>query len=245
MSKEIVVDIGCGIGSSTLNYSSIKGLCVGVDQDINMLLLNSHVSSGKLTPVCAKAESLPFKNESVTKVYATHVLEHLSDGSDEKALEEVYRILVLGGGAILAVPHQRFEKIMGAILNDYHSPKMHQQIFTEQEFTNRISRAGLKVDSLKTRKWFTAVNLICLALLSRFFPGKVKFQPQMGFIKRDLPLTEKLKKTIEKLGKRSENVSFLVPLLNKILPFEIYAQATKQNLRCAPGETRTPTPLRA
>lgn len=46
--------------------------------------------------------NLPMKNNSYDCVLASHVLEHIKD--DEKALQEIHRVLTPGGIAILPVP---------------------------------------------------------------------------------------------------------------------------------------------
>lgn len=45
-----------------------------------------------------------FKNDSINKVYASHVLEHISCKDAQVALKEMYRILKPGGEVFLAVP---------------------------------------------------------------------------------------------------------------------------------------------
>ena len=50
-------------------------------------------------------ESLPYKSESFDWVIANHVLEHVKD--ENKALEEIHRVLKTGGHLIAQVPISR------------------------------------------------------------------------------------------------------------------------------------------
>ncbi len=52
----------------------------------------------------ANLEQLPFADESLDLVYASHVLEHVQD--DRRAIAEIHRVLRPGGLAILPVPIQ-------------------------------------------------------------------------------------------------------------------------------------------
>jgi SAM-dependent methyltransferase len=61
---------------------------------------------------------LPFPDRSFDCVYASHVLEHISD--DRKALSEIRRVLKPGGLAILPVP------FVGHVTVEYPEPNPHE-----------------------------------------------------------------------------------------------------------------------
>jgi predicted SAM-dependent methyltransferase len=48
---------------------------------------------------------LPFPDESVDGVYASHVLEHFSEENVHRILQESFRVLKRGGGIRLVTPH--------------------------------------------------------------------------------------------------------------------------------------------
>jgi SAM-dependent methyltransferase len=54
--------------------------------------------------VLAEATALPFEDDTVDEIYASHVLEHLTWHEGMKALKEWYRVLKPGGQLTVAVP---------------------------------------------------------------------------------------------------------------------------------------------
>jgi SAM-dependent methyltransferase len=52
-------------------------------------------------------EGIPLPDESVEDVYASHLLEHLTNSEAQEFLLEVKRILIIGGTLTTRQPHQR------------------------------------------------------------------------------------------------------------------------------------------
>jgi predicted SAM-dependent methyltransferase len=52
-------------------------------------------------------KGLPFPNESITKIYSSHFLEHLSFKESQTFLDECIRVLVHGGVFSICVPNAR------------------------------------------------------------------------------------------------------------------------------------------
>jgi predicted SAM-dependent methyltransferase len=61
---------------------------------------------------------LPFADESLDVVYASHVLEHIRE--DESAIAEIWRVLRPGGRAVLPVP------LVGNTTVEYGEPNPHE-----------------------------------------------------------------------------------------------------------------------
>jgi SAM-dependent methyltransferase len=82
-----VLDVGCDAKPYSPFFKEKAEIYIGVDVDS---VLNADV-------VCI-AENLPFANESFDVISSTQVLEHVDD--PKKVIEEMHRVLKLGGVAI-------------------------------------------------------------------------------------------------------------------------------------------------
>lgn len=87
-------------------------------------------------------QSLPFQANSYDVVYASHVLEHISD--DYKAISEIRRILAPGGVAILPVP------IVNPITIEYPEPNPYETMHVRAPGPDYFNRY---------RKYFDSVDL--------------------------------------------------------------------------------------
>ena len=63
------------------------------------------------------SQGLPFPNESISKIYSSHFLEHLSFKEGQRFLEECRRVLVPSGTFSICVPDARL--YIEAYLKDY------------------------------------------------------------------------------------------------------------------------------
>jgi ubiquinone/menaquinone biosynthesis C-methylase UbiE len=74
------------------------------------------------------------------------VLEHILD--DQRAMNELARVLRPGGQAAVTVPSWLPERICWRLSSDYHNvPGGHVRIFTRGELETKLARAGLTVSS--------------------------------------------------------------------------------------------------
>lgn len=110
--------------------------------------LNSPIADVK-ADICA----LPFDDNSYDFIICNHVLEHIPN--DQKAMEELYRVLAPGGTAIIQVPYDRsrsntFEddsitdkKERARIFGQYD----HVRIYG-MDYFQKLSEAGFQVDAV-------------------------------------------------------------------------------------------------
>ena len=114
-----ILELGCGIGYQSALLSNFANEVIATDlpdQDIDthtpgMLMaqeLHSKLNINNVKFVACSAESLPFPDNSIDMVYSSHVLEHIPE--QEKAVQEIYRVLKHGGIHFCVVPTS-FEKI--------------------------------------------------------------------------------------------------------------------------------------
>lgn len=151
------LDIGCGDGVMLYKIARCQGSAVGLDQEfeglsIGRALLSEH--TGVAAPVtCASGYHCPFRSNSFDYAVAIEVIEHLGD--PYQWLEEVRRVLRIGGVLVLTTPHGRSD---GSLHDPYHvqefdGPGLKEILKTvfgnadvEGQFPpllNRIYRSGL------------------------------------------------------------------------------------------------------
>jgi SAM-dependent methyltransferase len=93
--------------------------------------------------VLGDATAMPFPDGSFDRVIAAEVLEHILD--DQRAINEVARVLKPGGLAAVTVPSWLPERICWALSEDYHdTPGGHVRIYTRVELEAKLKRAGLE-----------------------------------------------------------------------------------------------------
>ena len=94
--------------------------------------------------VLGDATAMPFPDGSFDRVIAAEVLEHILD--DQRAINEVARVLMPGGLAAVTVPSWLPERVCWALSEEYHdTPGGHVRIYTRVELEAKLKRAGLEV----------------------------------------------------------------------------------------------------
>ena len=99
-----VVDVGCGTGRAFLLLTEAGYRVIGIDPTLTAIRLSQQrVSQNHIDacPILASAAHIPLPSESVSFVLAISSLFHLSQAELTKALQEIYRILLPGGKALL------------------------------------------------------------------------------------------------------------------------------------------------
>lgn len=154
--KARVLDIGCASGTLLDILANKYGIC-GVGMDITPTSLKKSIKNENPNKfVLAKAESIPFKENSFDFVVSFGTFEHLDDV--KAAISEVGRVLKKGGKALVwqAVKDHRYSlDWLSKILN----PSRHKQIMknsghsfdrmlTKKELISVFSDSGLSVERL-------------------------------------------------------------------------------------------------
>ncbi len=138
MSSSINLNIGCG-------NKSLPGF---IQVDIRKLPNVDYVASADKLDM--------FRNDSVSLIYASHLLEHFGRHQVEGVLKEWYRVLKVGGVLRLAVPD--FEKVVGVYLKtkdlksllgllmggqDYPE-NIHYMVFDFRSLSELLTKVGFK-----------------------------------------------------------------------------------------------------
>jgi SAM-dependent methyltransferase len=96
------------------------------------------------TAISGDAAAMPFGDGTFDRVIAAEVLEHILD--DQRAMNELARVLRPGGLAAITVPSWLPERICWALSTEYHEvPGGHVRIYTRVELEAKLARAGLDV----------------------------------------------------------------------------------------------------
>ncbi len=98
-----------------------------------------------ISTVNADATCLPFDDDSIDRIIASEVLEHVPD--DAAALAELTRVLRTGGVLAATVPAQLPERVCWALSDQYHAPFVeggHVRIYSEATLRRRLRDAGLR-----------------------------------------------------------------------------------------------------
>src|SRR4029077_20074823 len=92
--------------------------------------------------ISGAAPAMPFGNGMFDRIIAAEVLEHILD--DQRAMNELARVLRPGGLAAITVPSFLPERICWALSDEYHEvPGGHVRIYTRVELEAKLARAGL------------------------------------------------------------------------------------------------------
>lgn len=103
-----ILDIGCGFGwYEKMAVENCAGSIIGIEPDEKSFRNARNEVKGAHFKI-GTAIKLPFKNSSFDKVVMLEVLEHLPKNTEEKALEEISRVLKPGGELVISTPNLHF-----------------------------------------------------------------------------------------------------------------------------------------
>ena len=102
----------------------------------------SEAGEAGASAVSGDATAMPFGDGAFDRIIAAEVLEHILD--DQRAMNELARVLRPGGLAAITVPSFLPERICWALSDEYHEvPGGHVRIYTRVELEAKLARAGL------------------------------------------------------------------------------------------------------
>ena len=128
------LDVGCGTGAVLEELTALGFRAEGLDMSP---VAQGFCEKKGLSVRLGDATALPFPDASFDVVTALDVIEHVDQ--DEKAIEEIYRVLKPGGTAIITVPAH-------AYLWSYHDVALHhKRRYSKSDFLQLVSRAGFSV----------------------------------------------------------------------------------------------------
>ncbi len=108
LSGSSILELGCGSGGSLRQLESLGAKVVGIEIDPSLIkLTNSRIKALK-NAYCVQADGfyLPFPDGTFDICIYSHVLEHVPD--PHKMVEEINRILKVGGIALIEFPNRLY-----------------------------------------------------------------------------------------------------------------------------------------
>ena len=156
----------------------------------------------------------PFGDNSIDKIYCSHILEHFDVYTRNKALEEIWRTLKVSGQFEMRVPHA-FS--IGGFLDPTHASFFTwgtMDYYTKDHFFSYYSNVRFKI----LKKWLNVV----------FLPESLKRHKKNSFFKVKRFINEFLSRVINKIFGRSD---ILPDFIIRIFPFyeaEIVWQLEKE-----------------
>ena len=181
----IALEIGCGEGDLTIAFKDKVGLLISCDISRAGVKRAINKVGKRVEFVLCDAMNLPFRDDSVTTIILSEVLEHLYD--KPRSLTEIKRVLAGSGKLILTTPnkfHINMQKLVHRILR---KPYIQPQYFDEPLLpcclrtliaTSFNIRMDVGIDF--SVAYFEKIPLPWLQklqiFLSEFFEGKKIFQ---------------------------------------------------------------------
>ena len=158
-----ILDVGCGTGAN-LEMLSEFGNAEGVDVSAEALAFCRDRGLDKVKP--GAAEALPYGDESVDLVTGLDVVEHLDD--DVAGLQEMKRVLRVGGRAVIFVPAFMF---LWGVQDDISH---HRRRYTMKDLKQLVSGAGLEIE----RASYVNITFFTPILLGRLFMRATGIRPE-------------------------------------------------------------------
>lgn len=161
--RETVLDLGCGEGVFVEKYRTdgynIRGLDLNYSSDF--------VTQGNILDI-------PFESESFEVILCLDVIEHLPLIQQEKALQEICRVLSPEGIVLFAIPNlahfsSRLSFLFTGRLIRTSSVNRHQGDRPIHEYIQLLSNNGFAINSRKG----IFPTLPIISILTFFFPDKV------------------------------------------------------------------------
>lgn len=133
---ELLLDIGCGVGSFARHAEQEEVTVIGIDRDERAL--NQATRFGEVILSDLEVGRLPFEDETFDGVVAKDILEHLE--RPERLVAETHRVLCSGGTAVVSVPMPK----PSVVWDDY----THVRGFTEDALMTMFRDYGFEIVSV-------------------------------------------------------------------------------------------------
>ena len=170
--SRVALDLGCAQGILSYFARQKGGFWVSADEDVTNLKTAREILKKDLVEL--SGEALPFKSQSFDLVLCLDYLEHIEN--DDRALEEITRVLKKGGQIILATPHtgkffllHKLRSGLGLKLEDFGHKR---EGYAAKELEAKLGRAHLSLENKVTYSRFFSefleliLNLVYIKVLA-------------------------------------------------------------------------------
>lgn len=141
-----LLDLGCGAGFILSQTHQRFQLSIGIDMSMEALRVAARYVPASFLQ--ANAEQLPYRDGMLGCVVSTDAFEHIPD--DQRAFEEVWRVLRPGGCCIVYVPSTvgllSATRTAGLFHQSQTSYLLDQRYYTVESLCERAEKAGFAVE---------------------------------------------------------------------------------------------------
>ncbi len=149
---EIVIDIGCGVGTFTYRAALKGARAIGVDYSLESTRIAKILAEKRLGKdawikfVVADAANLPFRDSSADVIVSADFIEHIDDTGKERFLDESVRLLNKNGRMIIFTPNKIMESIGTIVrwLKGGEGTRLHLGLTTRFSFEKKLRKRGLR-----------------------------------------------------------------------------------------------------
>jgi hypothetical protein len=137
-----------------------------------------------------------------------------------------------GSQIVIAIPHEKFEKILAALVKNYiDTPSSHhQRVFTRYQLIKTIQKNGFEIERVSYQKWPMFIVTVLLALFSKLFT-RISMEGQSGvftvgsksYLKQRMVLS-----ILILLYGALQLINNIFPVINRWIPWEVEVIARKK-----------------
>ncbi len=130
-----VLDLGCGLGRVAPRLAPLVGQYIGVDFSIRMIVQarHRHQTISNVLFLINDGKTIPLPNKAVDIVFCELAFQHMTKDTIRSYVEEVYRVLNLGGLFLAQVPRMDF----------YHDKRFAFTVSEAEELFNKYENICL------------------------------------------------------------------------------------------------------
>ena len=143
---ELMLDVGCGIGTSLLEAKSLGATAFGIEADLNVKPIASALG---LTIHFGNLQDNPFPEQVFDLIVMNQVIEHLPD--PDEGLRALSERLTPTGRMVLVFPNTAslWRRLFGNRWINWHIP-YHLHHFDKEHFERMVRRCGLELVRSRT-----------------------------------------------------------------------------------------------
>ena len=141
----LLLDLGCGLGASTVVYSYEGYQAIGIDigrDEVKIAGMRAKEDEEDCQFIVADARRLPFRNDFFDVCMCVEVIEHVPKGK-EKVIQEAYRVTKKSGIIEIETPNKLY-------LKDFHDTNLYFINYLPRKIAyfyarlrNRMPKSGL------------------------------------------------------------------------------------------------------
>src|SRR5258708_26763330 len=158
-SKNIILDAGCGTGSNIIFFNQF-GRTYGID--ISSVATKFFRTRGIKNVVTGDVSKLPYKSNFFDLVTCMDVLEHIEN--EEKAINEIFRVLKPGGEILLTVPALPF------VFSKHDKAQGHFRRYDIKYLRKILASAGFVEEKTTYFNTLLSFPIILIRLMSKIKP---------------------------------------------------------------------------